>query len=738
MDKRLLKRLVLAILTLGILHLPSPSFAQEGILPSDKLFSPEDTRVPAISPLKIFPATEREKKAREMLRKRMEKKIPSKKPEERIRKEEEEPVMYVPVTLPPEEKPSAFESYIQGELPSEISTDIKQFGYDLFDKPPSTFAPVDTVPVGPDFLLGPGDELKIHIWGKVNEEYTKVIDRDGKIILPQMGPLYLAGLKFAEAKAYLEKEISRYYKRSEVKINISMGSLRSISVFVVGQARMPGRYTLSSLSTLINALFAAGGPGKSGTLRDIQVKRSGKTIVHFDMYDFLLKGDKTKDIKLMPEDVIFIPPVGPLVGIAGNVKNPAIYELKGETSLLQIIEMSGGFNDISFRDRIQINRILDNRRVDTFEFTLEDMEKKDIKIQPGDLVKIFPVIPDQRIVKLIGAVQVPGEYGFTPGMTVKSLISMGGGLKYYAYNKEAELTRITPTPKGPQTEKIVVNLEKILKSDSRHDVRLKENDYLFIRAVPEWELHRIVEISGEVKFPGAYTVEKGETLSSLIRRAGGYTDKAYLKGAVFTRESVKELQQRQLSESIDRLEQQILSQSAATIVAALSPGAALQEKAALEQRRALIAKMRAAEVKGRISIKLDTPDKFDDSPFNFVLEDADELVIPEKPAYVQVIGSVYNQTAFVYKERDVVSSYIKNAGGMTKDADKKGLYILKVDGTAISKREMRGLMSMRLDPGDTIVVPEKIEKIAWLREIKDITQILYQIAVTAGILIIAF
>lgn len=631
------------------------------------------------------------------------------------------------------------------ESPLYVSTEIKQFGYNLFDQPPLTFAPVDNVPVGPDYMLGPGDEVRIAIWGKVNAEYRYNIDKDGNINLPTVGVLPLAGLTLQEGKSFIEKEFSRYY--TDLKINVSMGSLRSMRVFVVGNVNKPGSYTLSSFSTIINALFAAGGPGKVGSMRDIRLKRNGKTVVSLDLYDFLLQGDKTNDVRLMPEDVVFIPPVGVLAGIAGNVKVPAIYELKGETRLLDLINMAGGTNNISFKNRIQILRIEDGKEQILVETELPEAGKdgeNNIPVKDGDLVKIFPVSQIvEKVVHITGAVKLPGTYGFTDGMTVKDILTYSGGLLRYANREEAELARVYILPEGPKTERINVSLQKALDGNPKHDIRLKEDDYIFIRTVPEWELYRTVVLSGEVKFPGTYTINKGETMSSLIERSGGYTDKAYLKGAVFTRESVRALQQMQLEESISRLEQEMLSQSARTIEAALSPEEAQQQKAVVEQRKNLIAKMRAAKAKGAVSIKLEDLKKFTNSPYNIPLEDGDTLYIPERPHQVQVMGAVYNPTAFVYNPDWTVSSYVKKAGGLTRNAEDDDIYILKMDGTAISKRDWSGLFNLglrysTLDPGDTIVVPEKIERIVWLREIKDLTQILYQIAVTAGVLIVAF
>jgi len=748
------------------------------------------------------------------------------------------------VTPPPVEGLSEFEQFISGKAPSTISTDIKQFGYDLFKKPPSTFAPVEKVPVGPDYVIGPGDEIKVTVWGRIEGQWSVVVDRDGNISLPKIGVLGVTGLTFKELKELLQKEFSKYFTGFEM--NVSMGSLRTIRVYVVGNAENPGAYTVSSLSTLVSALFEAGGPSKTGTMRDIQVKRNGKTIVHFDMYDFLLKGDKSKDIRLMPEDVIFIPTVGPLVGIAGSVKRPAIYELKGETKITDLVAMAGGITAGGYLQRIQVERIYENEVKIIVDTDLKNFtEDKDITLKDGDLVKVFPIVnvvinqvtlkghvtrpgqyqwfegmrvsdiiknpekdllpetyfdhalieryvpPDYHreiisfnlhkavfdkdpsedkllqpydtltiyskwdfierpVVRVTGAVNKPGSFELRENMKISDLIKLAGGAKYYAFLKEAELTRVTPTPEGPKTEKIKVNLEKALEGDPTSNIYLKENDYLFVRAVPEWQLYRTVTISGEVKFPGTYTIKKGERLSSLIERAGGYTDKAYLRGAVFTRERVRELQQKQIDELIDRLERELLSISAATVATAMTPEEARIFQTEAEQKRQFLNKLRQVKALGRIVVRFDEPEKLKDTPYDIELEEGDSIHIPTKSSSIQVIGSVYNQTAFIYSPEKDLSDYIDLAGGYTENADKDNVFILKVDGSAV--KPGKGLFGIRwnrelkrwelggseLEPGDTIVVPEKLTRIAWLRNIKDITQILYQIAVTAGVLIVAF
>jgi protein involved in polysaccharide export with SLBB domain len=649
---------------------------------------------------------------------------------------------------PSAEKTSEFEQYVSGNVSSSVATNIKQFGYDLFTRSPSSFAPVEEVPVGPDYVIGPGDEIKVSIWGSIEGQWTSVVDRDGTISLPKLGQIGVTGLTFSELKETLKKELSKYYTGFEM--NVSMGSLRTIRVYVVGNAHSPGSYTISSLSTLLNALFQVGGPSKTGTMRDIRVERNGSTVTHFDLYDLLLKGDKTKDIRLMPEDVIFIPPVGPLVGIAGSVHTPAIYELKGENKISQLVDMAGGLSAVAFKGRVQIERIIDNRSQVVFESDLETIANNALTIQSGDMLKVFQVVQERKIVRLTGAVNRGGEYGFSAGMSVKDLISMAGGLKYYAYDKEAELTRVTVTNSGPKTEKISINLEKALSGDANSNISLKEDDYLFVRAVPEWRLYRTASIMGEVKFPGMFTIQKGERLSSLIERAGGYTDGAYLRGAVFQREQVKDLQQKGLDEMIARLESELLAGISAQVSTAVSAEDIQAKKVELESKQAFIEALKKQKASGRMTIKLAHLRLLKGSEYDFELENGDSLYIPTLNSAVNVMGSVMSLGSYIYSEKYNYKDYIEMSGGYTRYADSDNVYVLKVDGSA--RKCSKGLFSWsdsrsrwemsafgdeikEIEPGDTIIVPEQLERIAWLREIKDITQILMQMAVTAGIVI---
>lgn len=656
--------------------------------------------------------------------------------------------------IPAAESLSEFELFIARGTMGKISTNIRQFGYDLFRQPPSTFAPADRIPVGPDYVIGPGDELRITIWGNIEGQWTVVVDMDGKITLPKVGTIGVTGLTFGELKTTLNKELSRYY--TNFQMNVSMGPLRSMRVYIVGNAAKPGAYTISSLSTLVNSLFEAGGPNKTGSMRDIQVKRNTHTVVRFDMYDFLLKGNKTKDVRLMPEDVIFIPPVGPLAGIAGNVKNPAIYELKGETRLLDLIGMAGGLSGMAFRGRVQVQRTQTNEFRTVFEGDLIDVEKnaeKNFLIKDGDLIKVFSVADLKNTVTITGAVQNAGEYGVESGVTrVRDIISMSGGLQYYA-SSQMEITRVKVTQSGPQTERFVIDAFKAMEGDPANNVLLEMNDYLFVRTVPEWQLYRTVIVGGEVKYPGMYTITRGERLSSVLERAGGYTNFSHLRGAVFTRERVRQLQQKSLEELAERLERELITESASRTGAAVSVEEVEAKKLEMEQRKQFIESLKKVKATGRMTIWLAHLRLLKGSEYDIELEEGDTLYIPAENKVINVVGAVMSNGSFIYNEKWGYEDYVQMAGGYSRHADEDNVFVMKVDGSArklsrgfmnwspLKKRwEIAGFNESRgvLEAGDSIVVPDRLERTAWLRNLKDITQILANAGVAAATIAVLY
>jgi protein involved in polysaccharide export with SLBB domain len=638
---------------------------------------------------------------------------------------------------------SEFERFITGSLPEEQLTNIRRFGMEFFSNPPSTYAPSGTVPVRPDYVIGPGDQIRIDVWGMVEGRWTVNVARDGTISIPRVGVIRVAGLTYDQLEGAIDGELSRYY--SNYELSVTLGALKDIKIYVVGNARQPGAYTVSSLSTLVNALVAAGGPGPQGTMRDIQVRRGDRVVTRFDMYDFLLRGDKTKDIRLLPEDVIFIPPVGPQAAVTGNVKKPAIYELKGRTSLQQLLEMAGGMTATGYTGRVQVMRVMEREYRTIFEGdlgTLQPDSMLNLKLVDGDYIRLFSVIERMATARITGPVAKPGEFAIQPGDTrLADVLHRSGGLLYYA-SPEAEITRVMATPEGPMTERIRVNLKKAMAGDPAHNLLLQMNDYIFVRAVPNWKLYRQVQLKGEVRYPGIYTIEDGEKLSSVLERAGGFTDKAYPRGAILTRESVREAQEEQIREMVNRLERELAAVGANELSAALTSEEAQILQAEAEQKRQLLQKLKETRATGRVTTLIAPPEVIKGTAYDIALEHGDRIYIPANPSTVQVLGSVLNPAAFVYDKALTWRDFIRMAGGYTKDANPDRIYILKADGTAV--RVKRSLQSAApwvkefgdeadwslVEPGDAVIVPQKVASYTSIRQTRDYLDIVYKMAVT--------
>ena len=751
----------------------------------------------------------------------------------------------------PDTEPSPIELLLSGQaLPDacDVSLDLKQFGYDVFRRSVSTFAPVTSVPVGPDYVIGPGDSFTLTMWGRADAQYALQVDRSGQVVLAEVGALKVWGMTLGEMESFLQRELSRKY--TDFKMSIAMDRLRTIRVFVVGEAVAPSSYTVSSLSTVINALFAAGGPSKNGSLRQIRLLRNGAPPQEIDLYDFLLGGDKNSDVRLQDGDTVFIPLIGPVVAVAGNVKRPAIYEVPGRTTLRAALELAGGPTFAGWLQRVQVERVENHRQriVVDFDIARDDMEESyrvadETIVRDGDIVKVFAVSSrEENVVYTEGHVLRPGKYEWTPGMRlrdvlmsydvlqpqpnteygeierlvppdlhpvvipfhpgkllagddtenielsqydtirvfrwderdiqtvtvsglvfdpnhyrlvpemrVSDLIDAAGGLKKNAYQRSAEITRRHISQDGMTTEKIDVDLETALAGEPEQNLLLRDYDHLVVRPIPELEFDRTVEVEGEFRFPGEYPIRRGETLGSLIERAGGYTARAYLKGAVLTRESAREVQRQRLNQLIRQVEESVLSSAEQTIGGAMDAETVKSQEAALEAKKELLAKLRASEITGRVVVRLTPLEELRRSQYDIELEDGDILRVPERPGVVHVVGEVFNETSLLYQPDRTVSDYLRRVGGMTKDADKKQVSVIRADGSVISRQQGRGglvfwdkefnqwsfggFMNLELDPGDTIVVPRKLDRMLWFRTTKDITQIVFQIAVAAGVVL---
>lgn len=317
-------------------------------------------------------------------------------------------------------------------LPPEPLTEFQKFvastsgqilpiyGSSLFRRVPSTFAPLEMAPVPPDYIIGPGDEVRIRVWGQVNFQANVRVDRSGEIYLPQVGTVHVASVPFSDLDSHLRKAIGRVYHNFDLTVNL--GQIRSIQVYLAGQARYPGVYTVSSLSTLIDALFAAGGPSTQGSLRNIELRREGSTLTHFDLYDLLVHGDKSKDAKLLSGDVIFIPAVGPQVAITGSVRKPAIYELTPNESLAGAIADAGGVSAVASQARVSIERIDEHSERHAMEVAY-DPAGLATPLAEGDLVRVYSMVPKYaRTVTLRGNIANPGRFAWHPGMRISDLI----------------------------------------------------------------------------------------------------------------------------------------------------------------------------------------------------------------------------------------------------------------------------------------------------------------------------
>ncbi|MDT8068095.1 MAG: SLBB domain-containing protein [Terriglobia bacterium] len=704
-------------------------------------------------------------------------------------------------TRPAEPEPETqteFQKFVQESLGHELPV----FGHELFVDVPSTFAPVDQIPVTADYVIGPGDELLLRAWGAVDVDLQLVVDRNGQVQIPKVGSLTVAGLRYEQLPGYVRTSMERVFRGFDM--TVTLGQLRSIQVFVVGNVKRPGSYTVSSLSTLVNAVFDAGGPTARGSMRHIQLRRGAKIVVEFDLYD-LLHGDKSKDVPLLPGDVVYVPPVAHVVAVDGSVQVPGIYELRGGSTLGDVVNLAGGLAPTASTRRVVIERIegRESRRV--LECGLDDQGLRQT-INNGDVIRIDSVSPKfDDTITLRGNVANPGRYAFKSGMRIRDIIPSREFLvtRDYWQRQNRLVARVEPldetqsqsqstndsvntidtsssrsyaragdspdntssqdSPQKPtdetqlrnevqrngadinwayalvqrmkpdlSTELLPFNLARALNGDAADNLELQPGDVITIFsqadiAVPANRQSRYVRIEGEVNAAGVYRVNPGETLRDLLRRAGGPTAEAYLFAAQFDRESVKEEQTERYEKYLDQLDQE-LSRHAA------DPGQDKQdaEERALETERQkrMVAELRKIQPTGRIVLGLN-PDahSIDDFP-NVELEDGDRLFIPRQPATVNVMGAVYNENAFLFAQHQSVKSYLQRAGGGTRDADEKKTFIIRADGSLVSREGWMGRKSgfSGVLPGDTIVLPLRLERANFMRNLKDWSQVISQFA----------
>ena len=735
------------------------------------------------------------------------------------------------------------------------------------------FAPFVNAPVSTEYVLGPGDQLLIRAWGSIDISYQAVIDRSGLVSLPKIGTFPMTGVKIANAESVIHQAISKLYKNFD--LSVTLGQTRSITVYVVGQARRPGSYTLSSLSTLSSALFASGGPNNNGSMRRVQLKRGNQIISQFDLYQFLSKGISEGDVKLIDGDVLLIPPSLGYVALIGKLNSPAVFELKNESETLeQVLAIAGGLS-ITTNPLIASLERLDPIQSPPRSVVNLNMNEKGLKtiLKKGDLVSFFSINPDiGNAVTLRGNVSQAMRMPWREGMRIHDLIPnrevlisrdsirLQNEVLFDANQRErtqrdreqipldllldptqqlssfksssnktagvaqtpilsgqsnslsgtlGSISSINPQNSTDPNEFNVVSIERwqqqresrLLSQQSKIDdfkmktlpdrigqlveqvnfdyavveridrrtlnvnllpfnlgmaidspnsvdnLTLESGDVVTIFSqsdirVPVSKKRILVKIEGEVKNPGIYQASPGDTLSAILKRAGGLTPDAYLFGAFFNREEVRKTQLENLTKLLNRLESESsaslaqISQSAG----ASSDAAVLQAKivAAQQTQKLAVERLKNLRPEGRVALGI-TPDidnNLEDLP-SLHLQNNDRLIIPSKPDFVYVYGSINTDSALLFKKGRTVAEYLSTAGVGT-GADRDSVILLRADGTALTSNGswVNKVMSAEVLPGDSIVVPEKLDRESvWssvFRNTRDVTQIFYQLGLGAA------
>lgn len=722
---------------------------------------------------------------------------------------------------------------------------LKRFGSEVFahrgttadsGQPASTgnSMPLD-VPLGPDYVLGPGDELSISMWGGVSESFTRAINREGAITLPEAGQIQVAGLTLGNAQAAVGGALQPQYRNAHVAVTLAR--LRTIRIYVVGDVQRPGAYDISSLASPLSALYAAGGPTAIGSLRVMRHMRNGNSIGDIDLYDFLLHGVRKTDDHLQGGDTLLIPPAGPQVAVYGAVKRPGIYELLKEKTLAAGLENAGGLTVAAKLGHITIERIVANQRREAIRVedpaangpASETANLANVELKDGDRVRVGTVLPytervvylqghvarpgklayrdglrladvlqsyrdllpepaargeivrlaapdlhpetidfnlpevlignsnptlqpfdtirvfgryerDSPNVTIQGEVQRPGSYPMFEGMSAAQLVRAAGGFKRDASLQDADLISYhVVNDSGVTIERRTLSIgAAVLDNDPQADSSLQPGDVLTIHQLTGWsDIGASIAIQGEVAHPGSYGFKEGEHLSDVLRRAGGFRATAYPEGAVLTRPEVRVLEEKSREELIRQIE----TSSAA---ARMSPGLAGGDQSATlqliqQQQDQVLSRLRSQPASGRLVIRIDASiDNWAGTSADIEVRTGDVLRIPKRPGFVLISGQVYNASAITFIAGKTAGWYLEHAGGATGIANRKEIFVIRANGSVVGRRSGgrhgHDVLSTKLDPGDVIVVPQKIvgTSVVW-RNILGAAQVAASLAIAASV-----
>ena len=680
------------------------------------------------------------------------------------------------------------------------------------------------IPVGSDYVIGPGDELVVEYWGASSQRLPITVDRDGRAVLPDAGAIVVAGHTLGEAQQSIQRALTRQLRG--ITVDVTMGKLRNIRVYVVGDVKNPGAYDMSALSTCLSALIAAGGPTETGSYRTVKHYRGAKLLEEVDLYDLMLKGVASTEVHIGSGDSILVPPAGPQVTVAGVVRRPGIYELRHETSLDQVLELAGGVPVAGQLTNLKLERIEAHQRREMLSVNLpvddppvSEEAFKRVQIKDGDAITVAPILPysdrtvylqghvfrpgkypynegvkvtdligsfndllpepadraeivrlhppdfspvvigfslrdvlEKRVpaptlqpfdtvrvfgrydtdapkVSIYGEVLRPGEYPLSEGMSAADLLRLAGGFKRGAYQDKADLSSYAVVEGDHvELEHRTVAIGRALAGEADTDVRLKPGDVLTIGQIGGWnDIGGAVTVTGEVMHPGRYGIRQNERLSSVLKRAGGFSPLAYPYGAVLERAQVREFEARNRDEMVARLQEQGLT------------GARVESTASARQRQQLIDRIKQIPPSGRLLIHITAPiEKWENTAVDVEVRPGDSLIIPKTPNFVMVAGQVYNPAGITFSKGKNAHWYLKQAGGPTSAANKKDIFVVRANGTVVGRSSGEwwtgNVGSTVLQPGDTIYVPDKVGGSGMFKNMGMSMQMLSGVAVAASVI----
>ena len=680
-------------------------------------------------------------------------------------------------------EPAAAPTQFQTMVENATGRLLPIFGQDTFDTP-AMFSASQNVPVTADYVLGPGDEVIVRAWGQVDVDYHATVDRSGVLAIPKVGSINVGGVRYDQLQSLVKSSIGRIYNNFD--LTVTLGQLRSHQVFVVGQVRHPGAYTVGPMSTLVNAVYLSGGPSGSGSLRRIELKRANRVISEFDFYDLLLKGDKSKDLRLQAGDVINVLSVGPQVAISGSVNAPAVFEAKDGESLGDLVAWAGGLATTAQTQRLSLQRNLNGsaREVQDVDLTAGGMKTP---LKGGDIATVFAISPQlKNSVTLRGNLADSRHFAWRDGLRVRDLIPDREALITKDYwlgknitllsdpnNREVKNFNYQDKDKGAQGEidrktpmkrtlseinwdyAVVERLDRetltsslipfnlgraIIEGADEDNLTLAPGDVITVFSkddmqVPLEKRSVYVRLEGEFNRGGLYKIKQGETLRELVARVGGLTKDAYLLGTELNRESLRAEQQRAMDAAIQKAEAQLALNASYSAKQALTPEEAASTRANVEGQMEYLKKLKQIKATGRIVLNLAENARVSDLP-STVLQDGDVVRVPALPQTVSVLGEVTAPNSFLFTSGAKLADYIHLAGGPTNNGDESRFYVVHASGVTEASPggyfNLSSLGSHPVLPGDEIVVPQLPEKVSYMKNFKDITQIFYQFGLGAA------